>query len=100
MFNLSHMVRDGAESAPVQQDWKFEPLPAQAGKISRKYGWLDIKIASRSFVQYTMPIVASTRGYNTTLKLGLNGLEVWSHVNYEKFVIADTCVVSAFAFMV
>ncbi|KAL2890405.1 fermentation associated protein [Ceratocystis lukuohia] len=62
-----------------KKDAKPEAIPAQ----TRQPGWLEFKVSPNSTINYSMDMVAGTKGYSTTVDVDFPGTEMSSSVNHQ-----------------
>ncbi|OAG00935.1 uncharacterized protein CC84DRAFT_1263011 [Paraphaeosphaeria sporulosa] len=55
---------------------------ASSGQNMRPFGWIDVKVAGNSSVNYVMDMVASRHGFNNKLDVDIAGAEISSSVNH------------------
>ncbi|KAF2196775.1 hypothetical protein GQ43DRAFT_476026 [Delitschia confertaspora ATCC 74209] len=53
-----------------------------SGPNVRPFGWIDVKIAGNSSVNYLMDMIASEKGFNNKLHVDIVGTEISSSVNH------------------
>lgn len=70
-----------------------------AAQNVRPFGWIDVKVAGDSTVNYTMDMVASNRGFGNKLAVSVKSTEISSSVNHgllwRSGAIALDCDLSA-----
>ncbi|KAG8747816.1 hypothetical protein FRC10_011261 [Ceratobasidium sp. 414] len=79
------------------KDWHYDgfgDLDVQRRR-HRPYGWLDLQFEADSFLKYTMPMVASRKGFQAILEVDLKKITAFSSVNQVEFLRADRCLVRA-----
>jgi hypothetical protein len=55
---------------------------AASGQNMRPFGWMDVKVAGNSSVNYVMDMVASQQGFNNKLDVDIASVEITSSVNH------------------
>jgi hypothetical protein len=53
-----------------------------AAQNVRPFGWLDVKVAGNSSINYTMDMVASNQGFGSKLAVSIKSTEISSSVNH------------------
>ncbi|KAG9100753.1 hypothetical protein FS749_013050 [Ceratobasidium sp. UAMH 11750] len=100
-FRVSVRFRDVVKlRVPTREsskDWHYDglgDLDVQRRR-HRPYGWLDLQFEADSFLKYTMPMVASRKGFQAVLEVDLKKITASSSVNQVEFLRADRCLVRA-----
>ncbi|KAG9100936.1 hypothetical protein FRC07_010370, partial [Ceratobasidium sp. 392] len=81
----------------MSKDWRYDglgDLDVQRRR-HRPYGWLDIQFEAGSFLKYTLPMVASRKGFESILEVDLKKITASSSVNQVEFLRADQCLLRA-----
>lgn len=55
---------------------------ASSGQNARPFGWIDVKVAGNSSINYVMDMVASEQGFQNKLDVDIAGTEISSSVNH------------------
>lgn len=76
----------------ASKDWQFDGLP-DMGIHRRQAAQLGLKAARNSTIHYTMPMVASVAGYQTTVRIELLNVIADSSLNNESFLEAESCYI-------
>ena len=89
----------GQEPGAQRKGRRHRPKRKKGGKDNlnpevRPYGWLDVKVAKDSTVNFTMDLVAGSSGYRNTMVLDLRQPEMASSVNHELLWRSKTQVIS------
>ncbi|KIM31189.1 hypothetical protein M408DRAFT_327476 [Serendipita vermifera MAFF 305830] len=72
------------------KDWQFDHL-ADLGEHRRQAAQLGCKVSRNSTINYSMPLVASAAGYQTSLKVQLMRIALDSSLNGKVFMEAEKC---------
>lgn len=77
------------------KDWQFDgavPLAdTRRKKDQRPFGWLDLELAPKSYVDYSMSMVADAAGFRNMLEVKLPNVSITSSVNGAKWWTNDMC---------
>ncbi|KAI4728861.1 hypothetical protein E4T49_03349 [Aureobasidium sp. EXF-10728] len=60
----------------------FKKEPQTTGADIRPFGWMDVKVAADTTINYAMDMYARKDGYHNTLSLDVKGTEISSSVNH------------------
>ncbi|KAK6000257.1 hypothetical protein QM012_003889 [Aureobasidium pullulans] len=60
----------------------FKKEPQATGADIRPFGWMDVKVAADTTINYAMDMYARQDGYHNTLSLDVKGTEISSSVNH------------------
>ncbi|KAG9747287.1 hypothetical protein KCU59_g4570, partial [Aureobasidium melanogenum] len=60
----------------------FKKQPQATGADTRPFGWMDVKVAADTTINYAMDMYARQDGYHNTLSLDVKGTEISSSVNH------------------
>ncbi|KAL1608538.1 Macrophage colony-stimulating factor 1 receptor [Paraconiothyrium brasiliense] len=78
--NASHKTKGRTRSR--RKHGRTKQDTAASGQNMRPFGWIDIKVAGNSSVNYVMDMVASPQGFNNKLDVDIASTEISSSVNH------------------
>ncbi|KAI0093075.1 hypothetical protein BDY19DRAFT_882324 [Irpex rosettiformis] len=86
--------REASKASLPSYDWQWDGevhIPNRPRK--REPAYIHVRAGDNSTISYTMPMVASSRGYEPTLNIHLDTVTVTSSLNDIRLLNAESCVV-------